>query len=107
MKACVVCLKNEAISDPIFGLLPCSTCQARQAALKPANDIPEMVGENIKEQRKQHFSDIHPAHRKGVASREFLERWGKNAMKRQGFSDNEIKNAKYVWNDDSYYKNGN
>jgi hypothetical protein len=105
---CHTCQKNEAIIDPVFGVLPCKECQDRQHLLADPGNIPEFIGDNIKEQRKAHFDDIHGAHRKGVPSREFLEKYGSEAMRRQGFTDKEIKNAQPVWDDDKYYghKNG-
>jgi len=62
-----------------------------------------MTSDSIKTQRKEFFDDYHPAHRNGVPSAEFRDRWGKKAMKNQGFSDEEIAKAKPVWNGDKYY----
>lgn len=106
---CPVCQVNEAIVDDYYGYLACQPCQDRQAKLKrPGTKIPEFAGESIRKGRKMHSEDIHPAHRKGVASREFREAFGEKAMERQGFTKKEIKEAKYVWaGDDSYYKKGN
>ena len=104
---CNSCHKNNAIYDTYYGWLPCKDCQNRQAGLKkPSGDIPEFEGDSISEQRKACLGDIEPAHRKGVPSKEFRDRWGVKAMKRQGFTDKEIKNAKNVWDDNSYYKRG-
>lgn len=51
--------------------------------------------------------DIIQPHRKGELSKEWLES-GTNRVERakqMGFSEREIKNAKYVWSgDDTYYK---
>lgn len=101
---CIVCNTNPAQHDDFIGFLPCENCVKRQRKTqRPDSNIPEMTGEDIKTQRKMYFDDIHPAHRKGVASREFREKYGKQAMQRQGFSDEEIKNAVPVWNDDLPY----
>lgn len=101
---CVICNKNKARHDEFIGFLPCNPCVRRgREAKRPDSNIPEMAGEDIKTQRKMYFDDIHPAHRKGVPSKEFRDRFGKEAMKRQGFSDDEIKNAVPVWNDDLPY----
>ena len=106
---CIRCGKNESIYDPVYGKLPyCLDCQKQQADLTRPGQIPEMTSDSIKEGRKMYYDDIHPAHYKGQASREFLERWGEKAMKRQGFTDKEIKNSKYVYaGNDTYYKKGN
>lgn len=101
---CPNCGKEAALLHPQFGYIPCKDCQEKET-IKPNNQV-EFTSENIKEQRKQYFDDIHGAHRSGVASKEFKERWGEDAMKRQGFTEQEIKNAKYVWRDDSYYSRG-
>ena len=104
---CPVCKIRPAIVDPEFGVCPCSDCQEAQSRLaKPAN-VPEFTGDSIKENRKKFWADIHGAHRKGQPSAEFRDTYGKEAMKRQGFTDKEIKNAKPVWSDDRYYGNKN
>lgn len=107
---CSVCKVNKATFDEYYGWLPCVECINRQAKRKrPGAKIPEFAGDDIREKRKMFSDDIHPAHRKGVASREFLETWGEKAMLNQGFTKEEIKNSKYVWSGDSkgYYKKGN
>lgn len=64
-----------------------------------------MTTDSIKEQRKEFYDDIHPAHRNGEANSEFRDRWGREAMKRQGFTEKEIDNAKPVYRgSDTYYK---
>lgn len=104
---CPVCKVNPADKDDYYGYLPCKPCRDRQANLKKPGKAEEITSETIKQGRKEYWGDIHGAHRKGKASREFLEKFGKEAMKRQGFSDKEIKDADYVWNDDKPYKEGN
>src|SRR5260221_35954 len=99
---CPICHTYEASHHILYGYLPCLQCQERQAHLPRAGDQVEFVPERIREDRKAGFDDIHPAHRKGNASKEFKDKWGAAAMKRQGFSDKQIKNAKNVWNDDRY-----
>jgi hypothetical protein len=104
---CPVCHKEEAINDEYYGVLPCFACMERQAKSKRANRQAEFVGEDIKQQRKAYKEDILPAHRKGHLDKGFVEKYGTRKAKEQGFSEKEIKNAKYVWNDESYYKKGN
>lgn len=106
---CNSCRKNKAVYDDYYGYLPCEDCRKKQENLKRPGKVPEFTSDSIKEGRKAYFDDYHPAHRKGIASREFREQYGEKAMKRQGFTDKEIKNAKYVWKngDDSYYNDNN
>jgi hypothetical protein len=102
---CYVCKKNEAIKDGYYGYLPCENCKRKSNVRQRAHRQTEMVGEDIKEQRRAHGKDILPAHRKGVLDKGFLDRYGAKKAKEQGFTDAEIKHAKYVWNE-SYYKEG-
>lgn len=106
---CVSCKKRDAVVDPLFGTLPyCEVCQKRINGVQHPGKQAEFVGDDIKEQRKAYWHDYHPAHRKGVPSREFRDRYGREAMKRQGYTDKEIDNAQYVWSgDDTPYKEGN
>lgn len=101
-----MCLKNNAIEDKVFGILPCKECQNKKHS--EPNDIPEFVGDSIKTQRKQCADDIEAPHRCGYLNKRWLDLYGKDAAKRHGFSDKEIKEAKYVYNGDSnnYYSHG-
>lgn len=102
---CPNCGERPAVLHPQFGYIPCTECQEKD--LVNPNKQVEFTSESIKDQRKQYFDDIHGSHRSGVASREYRDRWGRDAMKRQGFTDKEIDNAKYVWSgDDTYYSRG-
>ena len=100
---CPNCGTREAIKDETLGWIPCKACQIKKIKL---GEVPEFTSEAIKDQRKAFWSDIHPAHRSGVPSKEFRDRWGAEAMKRQGFTDEEIKNCRYVYSDDKYYSDG-
>lgn len=105
---CAACKTNKAELDPYWGYLPCIECQQRQKSLQKPQQQTEFTTDDIKQGRKAYWGDYHPSHRKGKASREFRDTYGKRAMKRQGFSDKEIDNAQYVWSgDDTYYKQGN
>lgn len=107
---CPVCRKNKALYDEYYGYLPCATCFKTQSSLpKPQTQV-EFVGEDIKNQRKAFSQDIRPAHRKGKLDRGFIDKYGAEKAKRQGFTEEEIKNSTYVWDGDdtnSYYKKGN
>lgn len=107
---CPNCKKNKAQYDPYWGYLPCSDCQERQATFTTPKAPNEFVPEYLKQDRKANRTDFLPAHRKGQLDKGFVERYGAKKAKQQGFTDTEIKNAKYVWEGDdgvSYYKKGN
>lgn len=107
---CLSCRINKAIIDPVFGVLPCASCMQRQEHLKkPGNELPEFSGDDIKEGRKSQANDIEPPHYKGQLNKRWLDLYGKDAAKRHGFSDREIRNARYVMNGspDKYYNEGN
>lgn len=107
---CPVCKKNKAIYDPYYGYLPCAQCQERQSKLQHPKSQVEFTPEYLKTDRKAHRSDFLPAHRKGQLDKGFVDRYGAKKAKAQGFSDKEIRDAKYVWDGDdgvSYYKKGN
>ena len=107
---CPSCKKNKAQYDPYWGYLPCPDCQERQSHLSTPKQPNEFVPEYLKNYRKAHRTDFLPAHRKGQLDKGFVERYGIKKAKEHGFSDREIRDAKYVWDGDdgvSYYKKGN
>lgn len=102
---CLLCGKNEAIYNEYYGYLPCTDCVSRSAKRDTlVGGALEMVGASILDQRKAHAQDIRPAHRKGSLDLGFVERYGAKKAKEQGFTDQEIKESKYVWDQDEYYK---
>ena len=98
---CLNCGTGEAVKDPQFGYLPCENCQSRQAKLSRPQKQIEFTSESIKTQRKQYAQDILQPYNKGELSKEYLDRYGKGRLKA---TDREIKRAKKVWTDDTYYK---
>ena len=101
---CPVCGVNDATIDPYWGLLPCKPCMDRQAGLaKPRGQV-EFVGEDIKLQRLKFHKDIVQPHRKGELNKEYVDLYGAKRAKQEGFTDKEIKNAKYVYSEEGYYK---
>lgn len=105
---CPVCKVNNAEYDEYYGYLPCKPCQERQSRLRKPGALPEFTSDSIKEQRKRHAKDIEAPHRSGHLNKKWLDIYGKEAAKRHGFTDSEIKNAKYVYAGDStYYKEDN
>ncbi len=105
---CPVCKINDAIFDEYWGYLPCKPCQDRQSKLdKPKTQI-EFTSDSIKEQRKANADDIEADHRSGVLNKKWVDIHGVEAAKCRGYTDKEIKEAKYVYSGDTtYYKEGN
>ncbi|MGH7746229.1 MAG: hypothetical protein ACREQ5_15935 [Candidatus Dormibacteria bacterium] len=103
---CPNCHINPAIIHNLYGVTNCSDCNNKLAELNRTKQPVEMVSTSIKEQRKEFYNDYHPSHRNGAANSEYRDRWGRQAMKNQGFSDYEIDHAKPVYRgSDTYYKN--
>ena len=101
MPRCQVCNLNEAKIDPTFGVIPCEACQAKP---HPSPDKPiEFTSDSIKEQRKEYKDDIQQWHRQGRLNKRKVELVGKEAAKARGYSDREIKEATFVYDDDNYY----
>ena len=108
---CPACGKNDAIKDDYWGILPCKSCQDRQANLNKPKAQTEFTSDSIKEQRKIYAKDIEADHRSGQLNKAWLDIHGVKAAKRRGYTDKEIKEAKYVYAGDDpnthYYKKGN
>lgn len=98
MLRCPTC-KNEGVIDPQYGLIACLSC--REQTTKLSERTYEFVPEHIKEERKEFKDQTIQPFRNGSVSREYLELYGDKHIKA---SDEEIKNAKYVWNDLEYYR---
>ena len=60
-----------------------------------------MVGEDIKGQRKQYRGDILQPWRSGILSKEYLTKYGSSGL---DVSKDDIRNARNVWTEDTYYK---
>jgi hypothetical protein len=100
-KLCIICGKEKAEFSENFGYLPCKSCQEEARKIpKPKRQV-EFTSEQIKEARKVYKKDIIQPYRDGVLSKEYLEQYGTKGIKP---SEEDIKNAKYVWNDGEYYK---
>lgn len=97
---CSVCNTNQAIHSPIYGYLPCNECQQRQANGVRPNPV-ELVPDYIKEDRVRFKKDIYQPFRGGELSKEYLEAHGTKGIK---VSKEEVKRAKRVWPETSYYK---
>lgn len=90
----------------MLGSMPCASCQKRLTSLPTAQSQIEFTSESIKTQRKIHRRDILPMHNRGELDRAWVNRYGEKKAKQHGFTDKEIKNARYVWSgSDEYYHN--
>lgn len=97
MNNCPACLNNPAIVHPRMGLLPCAGCTKRQNALpRPHIDV-EIIPEYIKEERTERADSIEQPHVAGDLNKRYVDLWGEQAARDRGFSEKEIKNAKYVY----------
>lgn len=102
---CNVCQKNPATYDDYYGWLPCASCMEAQSKLTKPGSIPEFVGEDIKLQRQKFHKDIIQSNRKGELNKEYVDVYGADRARHEGYTEKEIKNAKYVYSgDESYYK---
>lgn len=93
---CPVCLKNDTQKHPVYGVLPCDSCQTkRRSQSRPTKQV-EFVGDSIKNGRQEYAKSIIQPYRSGELSREYLELYG---TKNISVSPKQIKQAKYVWRD--------
>lgn len=99
---CPLCADNPAVIDDYYGLLPCLDCQNKEHE-KPQRQE-EHTTDDIREQRKAYLKDILPPHRKGYLSKEWLNIHGAEKARAKGFSDTEIREARNVWDSETYYK---
>lgn len=105
MPTCPSCHIGKAKLHPIYGLLPCAKCQKKHQQLVSAKDQVEFTSDSIKLQRQTYRSDYLPMHNRGYLDKGWLDKYGAKKAKQHGFSEKEIKNAKYVWSGvDEYYK---
>lgn len=93
---CPSCFAAPAVRHPHFGILPCLQCKARLDALPTPTQQVEIIPEYIKEERKERQDSIEQPHFKGELNKRWVDLWGKKAARDRGFTNKEIKNAKYV-----------
>lgn len=98
---CPVCLKNPADIHSYYGYLPCGGCRKNQSGYQKPKETVEMTTPAIKEARKEFKEEIVQPFRGGVVSKEYIEKYGTAGIKA---TKQEIKNARNVWDDTSYYK---
>lgn len=100
MKKCLVCNKRPAIKDPTYGIIPCQMCQDQQAERGLPKKQVEFTSRSIKDQRKEFKDHLIQPFRKGILSKEYVDKYGTKGIK---VSDQEVKKAKNVWTDETYY----
>ena len=100
---CPNCHNSEGIFDVKYGILPCMGCRDRQSVLSKPKPQIEFTSDNIKQQRREYEKDIEQPHRKGELNKAWLETYGVKSAKQFGFTDKEIKKAKYVYNGNDNY----
>lgn len=93
---CPSCFKNPATTHPHLGVLPCAVCQTRQALLVSPEKQAEIIPERIKSERQERQDSIEQPHFKGELNKRYIDLWGEDEARKRGFSEKEIKNAKYV-----------
>lgn len=98
---CLKCTTNNAIKHPSLGWLLCEICQPKSFS---SDYLPyEFVPDSVKQSRKEYAKDIIQSSRDGVLSKERLDAYGTKGLK---VTKEQVKNAKYVWNDIKPYQEG-
>lgn len=79
-----------------LGVLPCLECKKRLDSLPAPRSSVEIIPEGIKREREERNDSIEQPHLKGELNKKWVDLWGEDAARERGFSEKEIKNAKYV-----------
>lgn len=80
-----------------LGALPCKNCQTRQDKLPRPRQSIEIIPDRIKAERQERGDSIEQPHLKGELNKRWVDLWGEDAARERGFTEKEIKNAKYVY----------
>lgn len=94
---CPNCFKNQAIIHARLGPLPCESCKKRLDHLASPHQMIEIIPERIKLERQERGDSIEQPHIKGELNKRWIDLWGEDAARDRGFSNKEIKRAKYVY----------
>lgn len=94
---CPSCFEHPAIKHLTLGLLPCIKCKARLDSLPTPNEAVEIIPDRIKAERQERGDSIEQPHLKGELNKKYVDLWGADEVRKRGFSEKEIKNAKYVY----------
>lgn len=93
---CPTCQKRPGVQDPNYGLTSCLECRSGKLFTSA-----EIIPERIREDRKAHKDDMIQPFNRGHLSKEYITKYGTKNIK---VTDREVKNAKNVWTENSYYK---
>ena len=77
--------------------MPCDACQNKHSKLLSPSEPIEIIPDRIKAERQERGDSIEQPHLRGELNKKWLDLWGTGAAKERGFTDKEIKNAKYVY----------
>ena len=102
---CPSCFKRKGIKHATLGILPCKVCSDRQDSLLSPSQSVEIIPERIKAERIERADSILQPHVKGELDKRWTDLWGEQAARDRGFTDKQIKNAKYV-SDEQRSKSG-
>ncbi len=94
---CPSCFKQSAQKHITMGLLPCVDCTLRQNKLPSPNHAIEIIPERIKAERQERGDSIEQPHLKGELNKRYIDLYGEQAARERGFTQKEIKKAKYVY----------
>jgi len=98
MIKCPQCLKNKAIVDSLYGILPCEKCQIKNRQTPKPKMPHEFTSEKIKTERKEFGKSILQPYIGGKLSKEYIEEYGTSAL--AGVTKRDIKEAKYIYKDE-------
>lgn len=94
---CPSCFAAPAVRHPHFGILPCMNCKARLDSLPTPTQQVEIIPDYIKKEREERQDSIEQPHVRGELNKRYVDLWGEKAARDRGFTNKEIKNAKYVY----------
>ncbi len=100
---CLSCNTNEAVKHEYLGYIACQSCRDRQAKFDKPKETVEMTTEEIRSARVEHEADIVQPFREGVVNKRYLDLYGSERIQA---TPQEIKQAKYVFSENKYYKEG-
>ncbi len=100
---CPQCLKNKAIVDPMYGILPCEECQKKNSLISKPKIGYEFTSDKIRNERKEYGKSILQPYVGGKLSKEYIEEYGTSAL--SNVSKRDIKEAQYVYKDELNYHN--
>lgn len=95
---CLGCGKEKAVNVAPYGWLPGKKCQTKSKKYNIGETI-EVSTSEIKESRKEYSKDILQPRRGDTVSKEYIKAYGT-----KNFTREEIRGAKNVWTENSFYK---